>query len=157
VRAAGHGARPRRGRIIAGIVVVVLAANAVLVWNFVATHTATANAEAAQVRTQADLTKRLHNLAALRTHQSTATATLDARTKERNELNARNKTAQAQTNARTAAITAAFKAIAKTHGNMVSLNVCLLKVQAALNTVSVGDATNGSIALAEVQKLCEAK
>jgi hypothetical protein len=155
VQAAKRGRRTRRAWVVAGLVAVLVAANAFLVWNLVSTHTATANAEAAQTRTEAALATSRRNLTALRKNQSKATSALEARTQERNELNARNKAAQATTNTRTKAITAAFAQITKTHGNMVSLNVCLLKVQAALNTVSVGDATNGSVALAEVKRLCE--
>ena len=39
---------------------------------------------------------------------------------------------------------------------MVSLSECLSHMQAAMNTVSVGDLTNGAAALDEVRQLCGA-
>ncbi len=155
MQASADGAARRRWWVIGAVVAVLLVANTLVVWNLVATHGATAQAETAQTQTASTLAGRRTDLDTLRKKQAQATSTLNRETQERNDLTAREKLAVKQTNARKAAIEAAFAQINKTHGHMLSLNECLLKVQAALNTVSVGDLTNGSVALAEVQQLCE--
>ncbi len=156
MQASASGAARRRGWTIAAVVAVLLVANALVFWNLLATHRATAHTETAQAQTASTLANRQSDLATLRHEQAQATSKLNRETKQRDELTAEEKLASAQTKARNAAIEAAFSEINKTRGHMVSLNECLLKVQNALNTVSVGDLTNGSIALAEVQQLCEA-
>jgi hypothetical protein len=156
VQASADGAARRRWWTIAAVVAVLLIANALVAWNLLATHGATANAEAAQSQTATTLATRRGDLANLRHKQAQATSTLNNKTNERNNLTAREKAAKARTGARKAAIAKAFAQINATHGHMISLHECLLKVQAALNTLGGGDLTNGSIALADVQRLCEA-
>ncbi len=156
MEARARGAARRRGWTIAAVVAVLLVANALVLWNLLATHGATANAETAQAETASTLAGRRAALSTLRHDQAQATSMLNNETKQRDDLKAREQLAEAQTKARNAAIEAAFAEIHKTHGHMVSLNECLLKVQNALNTVSVGDLSNGSVALSEVQQLCEA-
>jgi hypothetical protein len=154
---AGNARRRRLRRGGLGLAAVLLvAANAFVLRDLVVTHTTAARVHDDAVRTEAQLDATRTELSRLAAYRSAALAVLGTESARRDLLLRQDAAIRAALGEKTSAIVAAYAQMVRQNQHMVSLSTCLQHVQAAMNTVSVGDWTNGSIALSEVRRLCGA-
>lgn len=150
--------RRSRSRLVVTAVLAVafVAANGFTLQHLSSTRDDAAGLAAERGRTEAELAQRRSDLTTLRTRIDAALADLGQQTETRDDLNTLNQARRDQAAKTASDLRAALTQISLGRAHESELDQCLLRLQAALNTASVGDESFGPAALADVQRVCGA-
>jgi hypothetical protein len=137
-------------------VVTLVAVNIFVVRDLIVTRATASRLHDDAARTEAQVDANRVQLQRLAAYRTSALALLESATARRDLLTNESTMIRAALGEATSTIVAAYAQIAHHNNHIASLADCLSHIQKAMNTVAVGDLTNGAAALGEVQQLCGA-
>jgi hypothetical protein len=141
--------------VVAALAIVFLAINGFAAQQLLSTRHVAADLAADRAATDLEFARQQANLTALRARIDTALNDLEQQTKARDDLSALDKARREQAAKTASELRAALTQIYLGRAHASDLDQCLLRLQAALNTASVGDKSFGPATLAEVERVCQ--